>query len=375
MSVLKFPEQYDVVIAGGGLAGLSLSIQLKLSGKTVLVIEKGNYPIHRVCGEYLSEESRKFLTDLGIQLYAHNLPQINKLVVTGAKSGKISSTLAQGGFGISRYKLDWLLYQRAVELGVDFSLNTRVLGVFTLIENIKGFETTEGRFSGKDLVVATGKLPFGVRLKNSKRKKFLGVKYHVTGVEVAQDTIELHNFKGGYMGVSAIEEGKYCMCYLAELPKDWKGNIKNFEQETVWRNSHIKALFHKAQFVFNQPVTMSHFELGFAEKTEEGIYYLGDAQGVIAPLCGNGMSIAFKSAYWAAKSILGNGSTQEFDKNCKGDFGGRIVLSEWLHKLLGSERLTDLAIRTFVLMPFLVPILIKKTHGKPFSAIINTHAE
>ncbi len=370
MSVRKFPEEYDIVIAGGGLAGLSLAIQLKLWGKSVLVIEKGNYPTHRVCGEYLSEESRKFLQDLGIQLQNFDLPQINKLIVTGTNAGRLSSDLSQGGFGISRYKLDRLLYERAIELGVDILLNTRVLGVFTLIENIKGFETTEGKFIGKDLVVATGKLPMGITLKNSNRKKFLGVKYHVTGVEVPKDTIELHNFKGGYMGISAIEDDKYCMCYLAELPKNWKGNIKKFEEDTVFRNPNIRTLFGQAHFVLNQPVTMSHFELGFAERTLDGIYYLGDAQGVIAPLCGNGMSIAFKSSFLAAKTIMKKGNPKEFSAKCHQDFGGRITFSEYLHKLLGSEVLTDYAIKTFSFLPFLVRLIIKKTHGRPFRAYL-----
>ena len=46
----------DVAIIGGGLAGLSLSIDLRKRGFSVVVIEKGNYPRHKVCGEYISME-------------------------------------------------------------------------------------------------------------------------------------------------------------------------------------------------------------------------------------------------------------------------------------------------------------------------------
>ena len=58
-------HKFDLAIVGGGLAGLSLSIQLARAGWQVVVFEKEFYPFHKVCGEYISMESRKFLTDVG----------------------------------------------------------------------------------------------------------------------------------------------------------------------------------------------------------------------------------------------------------------------------------------------------------------------
>ena len=40
--------EYDVAIVGGGLAGLSLSIQLAGKGYHVIVLEKEQYPFHKV---------------------------------------------------------------------------------------------------------------------------------------------------------------------------------------------------------------------------------------------------------------------------------------------------------------------------------------
>ena len=45
---------YDLAIVGGGLAGLSLSIQMAKAGYKVILFEKEQYPFHRVCGEYIS---------------------------------------------------------------------------------------------------------------------------------------------------------------------------------------------------------------------------------------------------------------------------------------------------------------------------------
>ena len=43
-----------ITIIGGGLAGLSLGIGLRQNGVPVTIIEAGQYPRHRVCGEFIS---------------------------------------------------------------------------------------------------------------------------------------------------------------------------------------------------------------------------------------------------------------------------------------------------------------------------------
>src|SRR5271154_664542 len=99
-------EKYDVVIIGGGLGGLSLSIQLAKAGFLVGVFEKEQYPFHKVCGEYISFESWNFLQELGIPLSDWNLPTIRRLMVSSPNGKYLEHDLPLGGFGISRYKLD-----------------------------------------------------------------------------------------------------------------------------------------------------------------------------------------------------------------------------------------------------------------------------
>ena len=59
---------YDLAIVGGGLAGLSLSIQMAKAGYRVILFEKEQYPFHRVCGEYISLESWDFCKALELIL-------------------------------------------------------------------------------------------------------------------------------------------------------------------------------------------------------------------------------------------------------------------------------------------------------------------
>ena len=56
----------DVAIVGGGLAGCSAAIQLAAAGHKVLLLEKKTYPVHKLCGEFLSPEVKGALQRLGV---------------------------------------------------------------------------------------------------------------------------------------------------------------------------------------------------------------------------------------------------------------------------------------------------------------------
>src|SRR5436190_18160453 len=99
-------EEYDVAIVGGGLAGLALSVQLAKHSHKIVVLEKEQYPFHKVCGEYISLESWDFLVGLGLDLDTMNLPVISRVQVSAPNGKLLDHKLPLGGFGISRFLLD-----------------------------------------------------------------------------------------------------------------------------------------------------------------------------------------------------------------------------------------------------------------------------
>ncbi|HLI92376.1 MAG TPA: FAD-binding protein, partial [Puia sp.] len=117
---------YDVIIAGGGLAGLALSIQLAKAGYSVALFEKENYPFHKVCGEYISLESWNFLQELGLPLSDWNLPVIRHVMVSAPNGLFVRQELPLGGFGLSRYKLDAALAEIARGCGVALRESVKV---------------------------------------------------------------------------------------------------------------------------------------------------------------------------------------------------------------------------------------------------------
>ena len=50
------PKEHQLIVVGGGLAGLCASIHLAKEGMKVALFEPKPYPRHKVCGEYISKE-------------------------------------------------------------------------------------------------------------------------------------------------------------------------------------------------------------------------------------------------------------------------------------------------------------------------------
>ena len=73
---------HDIAIIGGGLAGLINAILLRRAGLSVILFEKNQYPFHRVCGEYISNEVIPFLENHAL-FPTHLMPSaINQLVIS-----------------------------------------------------------------------------------------------------------------------------------------------------------------------------------------------------------------------------------------------------------------------------------------------------
>ena len=116
----------SVVVIGGGLAGLVAAIHMAKNGMQVTIIEKNDFPKHKVCGEYISNEVLPYLKSLQIDIDSLQPKAIDQLIFS-LKSGKIIATkLPLGGLGISRFALDFYLYQYAISLGCDVRKETEI---------------------------------------------------------------------------------------------------------------------------------------------------------------------------------------------------------------------------------------------------------
>lgn len=375
-------QTFDVAIAGGGLAGLALSIQLAGQGYRVALFEKETYPFHKVCGEYISMESWDFLQRLGIPLPDMNLPLIKKLEVTAPNGTKLAQALPLGGFGISRYTLDDLLKQEAVKAGVELKENCRVRDIVFSADEFY-LQTAEGDFYSRVCCGSFGKrsnldLKWKrnfIKQKTGNLNNYIGIKYHIR-TDFPDDTIALHNFNNGYCGLSKVDDDRYCLCYLtnAQNLKDNDNSIAAMEKNVLQKNPFLQAVFNNAEFLYASPLTISQISFSKKAQVENHVLFLGDAAGMIAPLCGNGMSMALHSSQIATghiSSFLSGAITREnmeaaYTREWKQTFNGRLRIGRWVQLMFGKEWITNIFIGLMKKMPFLTRMLIRQTHGKPF---------
>ncbi len=373
---------FDIGVIGGGLGGLSHSILAADAGYKVVLFEKENYPYHKVCGEYISMESFDFLRRLGVPLQEMKLPLINELLVTDVSGNPYVFKLPQGGFGISRYSLDDILYKIALEKGVQVYTRTKIISTkFSgdQHEIISG----EGDYKAKVLVAGTGKrsnldIKWSrkfVQQKSAKLNNYIGVKYHV-GFPNKKEQIALHNFLGGYCGISSIEENKSCLCYLTTAAnlKKCNNSIPQMEQQILQQNPLLKEIFSQAEFLYDDPLVISQVSFNNKEQVLDHMLMVGDAAGLITPLCGNGMSMAMhaaKIAFSAAEQFLQGDITRNqmenlYQKEWQNQFRNRLKVGRWVQRFFGNNQATSLFLKTISKVPVAARKLISLTHGQPF---------
>jgi menaquinone-9 beta-reductase len=373
---------YDVAVIGGGLAGLALAIQSARAGHKTILFEREKYPFHKVCGEYISHESWNFLQELGVPLSDMQLPQVSRVMISAPNGEFIEHPLPLGGFGISRYTLDQTLAGIARREGVTVREDTRVMDVvyrnnrFILFTNKGDIDATvaAGTFGKRSNLDVKWKRQF-TRKRANKLNHHVGVKYHIR-INHPSDLIALHNFENGYCGISQIEDNKYCLCYLTtahNLHRN-KNDIHLAEKNVLMKNPFLKQLFSAAEFLYEEPVTISRISFNKKTQVENHVLLIGDAAGMITPLCGNGMSMALHGSKLAFEQIddFLRGAINRFDmeqqytQQWEKHFGRRLIMGRILQRFFGSVRLSNFLIWSLKPFPRLVTYLIRQTHGQPF---------
>jgi flavin-dependent dehydrogenase len=376
-------SRFDVGIIGGGLAGLSLSILLAKNNFKVILFEKEKYPFHRVCGEYISLESWKFIEqELELNLSQLDLPTIKKLIVSSPNGNAIHAKLDLGGFGVSRFFIDNELKKVAVANGVSVLEATRINDVvfdndlFTVKPgNVTiNCNVVVGAFGKRSNLDVKWSRTF-IKKRPGKLNNYLGVKYHLK-TSLPPDTIALHNFKNGYCGISKVEGDAYCLCYLtaAQNLKDYGNSIQQMEQQVLFKNPFLQKIFTEAEFLFHEPVAISQISFDKKELINNHILMIGDAAGMITPLCGNGMSMALHSSkiafegirLFAGKKISRAQMEDQYVRQWQRNFKHRLKTGRVIQGLFGREHLTNVFISMIKPFPFLINKIIKATHGREF---------
>ena len=268
-------------VLGGGLAGLSLGIGLRRAGVPVEIFESGDYPRHRVCGEFVTGLSDATMQELGIS--AAFVPAGAHRRVTWYLRGRAvgRQELPVAARAISRYCLDARLAGMFVNVGGVLATNTRV----------------PTSALGEGWVNAAGRKPVG-------SSAWLGLKLHARNLPSAEG-LEVHLGDGAYVGLSTVEDGWTNVCGLFRR----RAGLL-FERERAvpayLRASGLGQLADRlgtAEIRAGSPSAVAGLTFDRRIKAEDGVL-VGDVGAMIPPFTGNGMAMAFRGAALALDPLV-----------------------------------------------------------------------
>jgi flavin-dependent dehydrogenase len=365
-----------IVIVGAGLAGLTAAIHLSKLGYSIILIEKNSFPKHKVCGEYISNEVLPYLDWLGVNPEILKPTKIDSLLFSTTKGKIIKAKLPLGGFGISRYAFDYYLFEKAKAQNCEIIQETVTDIHFS--EDVFTVHLSNNTTLIADIVIGAYGKRSNIdqklqRIFIQKKSPWLAVKAHYKG-DFPNNLVGLHNFKGGYCGVSKVENDVINICYLAnyETFQQYK-NIEEYQSKVVAKNPLLQSIFENTVPLFEKPFTISQICFDKKEPVDQHILMIGDSAGLIHPLCGNGMAMAIRSAKIVSELVDGycqnsihsrkeleQKYTQKWNKN----FKSRLRIGRTLGSILQHQNLSEWLIRIFIQFPILLSEVIKRTHGK-----------
>ena len=325
-------RDYDVVIVGGGPAGTSAAIHLAMRGAHVLLAEKERFPRAKLCGEFISPECLGHFQKLGLgdQMIAAGGARITETVFYTRKGRSVSvpsewfGTGAAGGaaLGLSRAEMDDRLLARARCAGVEVLEEAQAVGLITAGGRTGGVHLKTKDNGGSAHAVrslitidATGRSrALARRLEMNgrtgphtpkRRASLVAFKAHVAGACGAEGHCEIYFYRGGYGGLSRVENGLSNLCFIAAARdvRAYGGHAEQVMREVVMTNQRAAQTLARARGA-SEWLAVALESFGRQKLVPaRGLLTVGDAASFIDPFTGSGMLMALESGELAAEVI------------------------------------------------------------------------
>jgi flavin-dependent dehydrogenase len=373
-----------MVVIGAGLAGSTLAAVLSRLGWDVVLLERRHLPAHKVCGEFLSPESQASLLAMGLYDTVAALspaPMEHAQLTTPAGVG-LQVALPGRAWGVSRFALDAALAQGAAQAGADVRMGVAATAVQAAADGytvaVRGGEQPH-TIRARAAVVASGRhvLP-GLRTTAEQAHKSaaqtgVGVKAHYHGVEPLPQ-VELFLFRGGYVGLSPLENGHVNVCLLASRDAFARGgaSIDAMLDAVQHWNPALGRRLAGGAVVPASKVAVAPVDTHKPSVPWAGVARLGDAATMIPPLCGDGMAMALRAAELCAPLahafLSGRCSLAAWEADyCQGwhrEFDSTLRTGRRLQAALALPGVADALLLAGKLLPSGAAHVVKATRGR-----------
>ena len=306
----------EAIVVGGGPAGSTIAAALAEAGHQVLLLDKAAFPRHKACSEYINAGAVALLDEMGVlaEVQAAGAHRVEAMIVHAPGGGSFAANIAgvepgRYALGLSRYRFDHLLLERAKAAGVDVVERAHVRDLLQAYGQVTGVVATiDGHreelraplvigADGRNSVVARS-LELAVPLRWPKRT---GLIAHYHGASGLGQFGELHTGDGFYAGLAPLEDGLTNVAVVAS------------DATIAQRDGTIDAFF--AASLAAMPLVAE--KLIYAERggsirgvgsmasrarrtSGAGFLLVGDAASFLDPFTGEGIYEAIRAALLAA---------------------------------------------------------------------------
>ena len=318
--MLEQPDNnFDVIIAGGGPAGVSAAIHLARNGVRVLLIEQKKFPRAKLCGEFISPECQAHFEKLGVAdaMSAAEPALIEETVFYSSKGHHVAVPSkwfgGRAAFGLSRAVMDEVLLRRAQDHGVTVLEGASISEPLLDDKTVTGVrvKTDNGHddYHAPITIDATGRarvLSRKLIKGGNKRPSLVAFKAHFRKTKVAPGACEIYFYPDGYGGLSTVEAGTSNLCFIiaAEQVKRCHSDPNVVVREFLMKNPRAAHTLESAELC-SEWLSASWERFGRQRPSPApGLLAIGDSAAFIDPFTGSGMLMAFESGELVAGSIL-----------------------------------------------------------------------
>jgi flavin-dependent dehydrogenase len=302
-----------VVVVGASLAGSAAALVLARSGARVVLVDKAAFPRPKTCGELLSPDGVAALARLGLDgaVRAAGAATIRRFALVRPDGRRVAGRLPAPALSLSRERLDTLVLDGARAAGARAHLGETVVAIDGTLSRGFTVRTTARTLEARAVLGAWGRYsPLDGRLGRpffGTPASLFGFKQFLAGEAGRRfdDRAVLHVFRGGYLGLSLVEEGRVSLGALAtpaiakEAHHDLDRLLARLAAASAGLAADLEGLVPEpGPALVSEPV-----HLGRREAVLGDLLLAGDAAGVVDPFTGSGMALALRTGE-AAGTLL-----------------------------------------------------------------------
>ena len=288
---------YDLLIVGGGPAGLATAIFAASEGFEVALLERRRFPIDKPCGEGLMPQGVRLLEAMGVRIEkSHPFEGIRYV-----DDGHVAEARFRDGhgLGVRRTELSRALLARARELGVSIREETRVEAVIQWTDGAT-VAFAGGSLDAKWVIVADG---LGSLVPSFSRGGRVGMgrygfRRHYR-LRPWSTFVEVHWGQGAEAYVTPVGEEEVGVAVLwHERAPSWEAMLSRFR--------HLEERLRGAEAI-SSIQGAGPFRRRPRRVTAGRLALVGDASGYVDAITGEGIAVAFECARALAQSLQEGG--------------------------------------------------------------------